>query len=166
MSYLPLEMEYLASQKTTSPPFEVKPTRESAALSPKHLVSDFRPPAVHLATHNRAYYISATTLYSLSMPWMWSSPTSAGNAKAGPSTPLQPIGTAPPASESSAGPSSNHVEQKPISSAQQVRSTSETIGQASGSAPARYERLLKDEETYQAKQFPSFEEVPGCMQLL
>lgn len=30
----------------------------------------------------------------------------------------------------------------------------------------RQDNIVRDEEQYQAKQYPSFEDVPGCMQLL
>ena len=33
-------------------------------------------------------------------------------------------------------------------------------------APTRYETVLQDEEQYQAKQYQTYDEVPGCMQLL
>lgn len=34
------------------------------------------------------------------------------------------------------------------------------------SAATPYETILQDEEKYQAKQYQTYEEVPGCMQLL
>lgn len=109
-------------------------------------------------------------IHTSKMSWPWSSSSSASSSNT--RTPLVPpqFDTAAEAG-SSAGPSkqaslnlaTSDLTASPIP--EESPSVGSRVSEASGSVN-RYERILKDEEKYQAKQYPTFEEVPGCMQLL
>jgi hypothetical protein len=47
-----------------------------------------------------------------------------------------------------------------------TEASSSSSHQSVTQAAARYDAILKDEERYQDKQYPSPDDVPGCMRLL